>query len=74
MTIRVYTELLLYKTKTNSKEEFTEDHNTYFDSVMIEEQEPVLKGIMRTLADIPNKNRSKIDFKTIRYSRMRLNY
>lgn len=71
-TVRVYTELLLYK--TNSKEEFTEGHSAYFDSVMIEGQEPALKGIMRTLADVPNKNRSKIDFKTIGCSRMRLNY
>jgi len=70
----VYTELLLYKTKTNSKEEFTEGYSAYFDSVMIEGQEPALKGIIRTLADIPNKNRSKIDFKTIGCSRMRLNY
>lgn len=66
--------MLLYKTKTNSKEEFTEGHSAYFDSAMIEGQEPALKGIMRTLADIPNKNRSKIDFKTIGCLRMRLNY
>jgi len=73
-TVRVYTELLLYKTKTNSKEEFTKGHSAYFNSVMIEEQEPALKEIMRTLVDIPNKNRSKIDRKTIGCSRMRLNY
>ena len=41
----MYIELLLYKTKTNSKEEFTEGHNAYFNSVMIEGQESALKGI-----------------------------
>jgi len=41
---------------------------------MIGGPQPALKGIMRTLADAPNKSRSKIDFKTIGCLRMRLNY
>jgi len=73
-TVRVYAELLLYKLKTNSKEEFTEGHSAYLDSVMIGGPEPALKGIMRILADALYKSRSKIGFKTIGCSRMRLNY
>lgn len=72
-TVRVYTELLLYKLKTNSKEEFTEGHSAYFESVMIGGQQPALKGSMRTQADAL-KSRSKIVFKTIGCIRMRLNY
>nr|AYE93208.1 hypothetical protein C0995_000009 [Termitomyces sp.] len=68
----MYAELL--PSKANSKVEFTEGHNAYFDAVMLGGQEPALKGIMRTQAGAKENCWSKIDFKAIGCLRMRLNY
>ena len=64
-TVRVYVKLLFLTLGTNSKAEFTENHSTYSDSVMIRGQKPVLKGIMRAQADTNSICWSKIDFKVI---------
>jgi hypothetical protein len=64
-TVRVYVKLLTLKLKTNSKEEFTEDHSAYFDAAMLEGQQPALKRIMRTQADAISYCWSKIDLKVI---------
>lgn len=66
--------MLALKLKTNSKEEFTENHSAYFDVAMLEEQQPALKKIMRTQTDAIFYCWSKIDLKVIGYLRMRLNY
>lgn len=53
-TVRVYAELLYYGgsfSGTNNGVEFVEDYSAYFDSVMIEGQQPALKRIMRVIAD-----------------------
>ena len=71
-TVRVYAELL--PLQANSKVEFTEGLSAYSDAVMVGEQQPALKGIMRTQADAMNNCRSKIGFKAIGCLRMRLNY
>jgi len=53
-TVRVYAKVLTLKTKTNSKEEFTEDHSAYYDAAMLEGQQPALKRIMRAQAGAIN--------------------
>jgi hypothetical protein len=50
-TVRVCVEMLTLNLKTNSKEEFTEDHSAYSDAVMLGGQQPALKRIMRAQAD-----------------------
>lgn len=72
-TVRVYAELLPFKIKTNSKEEFTEGCSAYSDSAMIGGQQPALKRVLRTLAGVMLNHWSKIDLKTIGCLRMRLN-
>ena len=61
-TVRVYAELLSWPSniKTNSKEEFTEDHSAYSDAVMLGGQQPALKRIMRAQADVLSKYWPKI--------------
>nr|YP_009710751.1 group II intron reverse transcriptase/maturase [Amanita thiersii]QFZ98699.1 group II intron reverse transcriptase/maturase [Amanita thiersii] len=63
----------LSSNKTNNEEEFVEGLSAYFDSAMIEGQQPALKGFMRAKADAiycwP-----KIKPEIIEYLRMRLNY
>ena len=71
-TVRVYAEILYVK-YTNSKVEFTEGYNAYFDAAMLKGQQPALKGIMRTQADAINRW-SKMNPKAIGFLRMRLNY
>jgi len=72
-TVRVYAKVLTLKTKTNSKEEFTEDHSAYYDAAMLEGQQPALKRIMRAQAGAINCW-PKIDLTVIVWLRMRLNY
>jgi len=60
--------------ETNGKVEFTEDYSAYFNSVMIEGQQPALKRIMRTSADAIYNCKSKIGLTVIGWIRMRLNY
>ena len=75
-TVRVYMKLLIAenKSQSNSEVEFTKDYSAYFDSVMIEGQEPALKRIMRAHADAYNLCEPKIDLTVIGWIRMRLNY
>jgi len=60
-TVRVYAKLLSLKLKTNSKEEFTEDHSAYSDAAMLGGQQPALKIIMRAQADAIIQWGPKID-------------
>ena len=73
-TVRVYAEILYLKLNTNSKVEFTEGYNAYFDAAMLKGQQPALKGIMRALTDAIYNCWPKIDLEAIGFLRMRLNY
>uniref|UniRef100_UPI0023F2B125 reverse transcriptase n=1 Tax=Cyathus jiayuguanensis TaxID=380660 RepID=UPI0023F2B125 len=69
---RVYAKLLLII--ANCKVEFTEGRSAYSDSAMIGGQQPALKRIMRAHAGANSICWPKIDFETIGWLRMRLNY
>lgn len=76
-TVRVYAELLYYErtiSGTDNGVEFVEDYSAYFDSVMIEGQQPALKRIMRVIADTKSISGPKIGLTVIGWIRMRLNY
>lgn len=59
---------------TNVEVEFNKDCSTYSNSVMIGGQEPVLRRIMRAIADVIKNYVPKIDLTVIGWIRMRLNY
>jgi len=50
---------------TNVEVEFSKDYSTYSDSVMIGGQQPVLKRIMRDIADVIKNDVPKIDLTVI---------
>lgn len=68
-TVRVYVKLsnpdrFILK-GTNVEVEFNKDYSTYSDSAMIGGQEPVLKRIMRAIADVIKNYVAKIDLTVI---------